>query len=106
MVALTEALTNIIWLRRFLEYQGYKSLPPTIVWEDNKSCIDLIMRPRHGRQRTRHLDIRYFYAKELQKQGMIDLRYIETKSQEADLLTKGMVDNLSTLASRMTGNGD
>ena len=67
LVALTEALTNIIWLRRFYQYQGYKDMPPTIIWEDNKSCIELIMKKRHNKQRTRRLDTRYFYAKELSR---------------------------------------
>ena len=104
LVALTEALTNIIWLRRFYEYQGYRDMPPTVVWEDNESCINLIKNPRHNKQRTRHLDIRYFYARELQEQGMIQLKYVKTEDQEADLLTKGMVNNFNTLADRLTGN--
>ena len=62
------------------------------------------MRPRHGKQRTRHLDIRYFYAKELQDQGMISLEYVDTINQEADLLTKGMVTNFPALANKITGN--
>lgn len=106
LVALTEALTNIIWLRRFYEYQGYKDMPPIIVWEDNESCINLIKNPRHNKQRTRHLDIRYFYARELQEQGMILIRYVKTEDQEADLLTKGMVGNFEVLANRLTGNVD
>ena len=72
--------------------------------EDNKSCIDLVTKPRHGRQRTRHLDVRYFYAKELIEQGIIDVQYIETKSQQADVLTKGMVGNdYTVLAASLAG---
>jgi ribonuclease HI len=104
LVALTEALTNIIWLRRLNQYQGYQDMPPTIIWEDNASCIDLITLPRHNRQRTKHLDIRYFYAKELVEQNIISIKYIPTENQQADLLTKGMVGSFSTLASRLTGN--
>ncbi len=74
------------------------------MWEDSQSCIDLIMGSRHNKQRTRHLDIRYFYAKELQEKCLIDLKYVKTENQEADLLTKGMVENFPTLASKMTGN--
>ncbi len=104
LVALTEALTNIIWIRRFYEYQGNINLPPTIIWEDNQSCIDLISLPRHNRQRTKHLDIRYFYAKELVEQNVIKIKHIPTMDQQADLLTKGMVGQFSTLANRLTGN--
>jgi ribonuclease HI len=104
LVALTEALTNIVWIRRFYEHQGYRDLPPTVIWEDNMSCIDLITLPRHNRQRTKHLDIRYFYAKELSEQGAIEVRFVPTEHQQADLLTKGMVGSFSTLACRMTGN--
>ena len=104
LVALTEALTNIIWLRRFYEHQGYRDLPPTKLWEDNTSCIKLMTTPRHNGQRTKHLDIRYFYAKELQEQGYIDIKYVGTEDQQADLLSKGMVGTFPVLASRMTGN--
>ena len=105
LVALTESLTNIIWLRRFLEYQGYNKLPPIKVWEDNKSCIDLITKSRNGKQRTRHLDIRYFYAKELIDNGLIDVKYVQTSDQEADLLTKGMTgENFSILVKKLMGH--
>jgi hypothetical protein len=79
LVALSESITNVLWLRHFLREQGYKELPPTMIREDNKSCIELVTKPKHGKQRTRHLDVRYFYAKELIEQKIIDVQYIETK---------------------------
>jgi len=103
VVAISDGLTNVIWLRRFLSHQGY-TLPPTVIWEDNKSCIDLLTKPRHNAQRTRHLDIRYFYARELQELGMIDIKFAPTDDMEADLLTKGWVGPIFTkLAARMIG---
>ena len=104
LVALSESITNVLWLRHFLREQGYKELPPTIIWEDNKSCIELVTKPRHGKQRTRHLDVRYFYAKELIEQKIIDVQYIETKLQQADVLTKGMAGEFGKLAALLAGH--
>ena len=65
----------------------------------------MITKSRNGKQRTRHLDIRYFYAKELIDNGLIDVKYVQTSDQEADLLTKGMTgENFSTLVKKLMGH--
>ena len=51
------------------------------------SAINISKNPvQHSR--TKHIDIRHHFIRELIEDGLISLEYISTKSQVADLLTK------------------
>jgi hypothetical protein len=41
-VALCEAARDAVWLRRFLRDIGFDQLHPTVMFDDNKSCIDMV----------------------------------------------------------------
>ena len=41
-------------------------------------------------KRTRHIQVRYHFIRELIQQGKISLKYCNTKDQLADILTKGL----------------
>ena len=67
--------------------QGYDL--NTVIKEDNKSSILLM---RNGRlssgKRTKHLDIRYFYVKDLLERGIVELEHCSTEDMIADFFTK------------------
>ena len=71
----------------FLKAQGYIVKP--VVYQDNESAIRL---ERNGRrscsQKTRHIDIRYFYLKDLVERGVIEIEYCPTEAMIADFFTK------------------
>ncbi len=54
---------------------------------DNQSAIQLIRNPVFH-QRTKHIDVRYYFVRERQEAGDVDVSYISTKDQLADPLTK------------------
>ncbi len=62
LVALSDSLGEIIWMREFLLAQGYTT-GPAIVLEDNMATIALCNKdgPSH---RTKHVKIRNFFFKE------------------------------------------
>jgi hypothetical protein len=76
-----------VYLRRLLSGLGYAQEMPTIIMEDNQGCIALSENPVHHR-RTKHIDIKFHYIRELIARGEIQLEYIPTEKQLADLLTK------------------
>jgi hypothetical protein len=69
-------------------HQGYVTIPPTKVFQDNQSVLALIENGRSTSKRTRHIDIRYFWAKEQVEVEEIILQYLPTDRMVADILTK------------------
>lgn len=104
IVALSDALSEIIWFRKWLTAQGFE-LPPTPIHEDNEAVIKLMREERRTHQRTKHLDARYFYARDLELSGEIMITWSPTTEMIADLMTKPLQGHLFLyLTSRLTGN--
>ena len=72
IVALTDGLSEVVWAKKWLGGQGY-SMRPIKVYQDNEAVIKLIASERRTHQRTKHIDARYFYARELEEEGEIVL---------------------------------
>ncbi|CAL2257556.1 unnamed protein product [Prunus armeniaca] len=76
-----------IWLRRTLEELRGLQEGPTLVYCDNNSAIKLSKNPvLHGR--SKHIDVRYHFLRDLTKDETIDLIYCRSEDQVADILTK------------------
>lgn len=88
LVALCSAVQEIAWFRRLLEDFGEK-LEATTVFEDNESCIVIAETPANNR-RIKHLDIKYHYVADKIKEKIICIKGINTKYQQADILTKAL----------------
>jgi hypothetical protein len=56
--------------------------------EDNQACILLSKNPQ-AHNRTKHIQIRFHFIREKVESKEIILNYIQTKSQLADIFTKG-----------------
>ena len=69
------------------------------------SVLKLMKSQRRTHQKTKHLDARYFYAKELEEKGEIEVISIPTDHMIADLLTKPIQGESFTYLSKcLTGN--
>lgn len=90
LIALNEASKELVWIRRLIkEITGYKTLQPTVVYEDNLGCIEMVKNPKyHGR--SKHIDIRNFYVREVVDQKKIKVQHMSTKKMVADVLTKSL----------------
>ena len=93
LVGCSDYAKAALWGQLFLKAQGYETQP--ILYQDNESAIKL---ERNGRrscgQKTRHIDIRYFYLKDLLDQRKIDIKYCPTEQMIADFLTKPLQGGL------------
>ena len=78
---------HVIWMRNWLIQQGYPSDPITI-YQDNRGVIDLMHGNLVPSQRTKHLNIRYFFAGAKIRDGEIVLKHLSTRDMIADILTK------------------
>ena len=78
-----------MWLRNLVKGLTCSEMPPTIIHEDNQSAIAIAKNPQfHGR--TKHIEIKYHFVRELVENGTINLHYCPTTDMLADLLTKGL----------------
>ena len=88
MIAVSDGLNHVIWLRNLLEAQGY-TLPPSIIFQDNMSAISLLKTGKsQSSTRTRHIAIRFFFIKDRIESREISVQYINTDHMIADILTK------------------
>ena len=57
---------------------------------DNEGAIKLAANPLSS-ARTKHIDVRFHFIRELVRTGTIAVEHIPTKEQRADILTKALV---------------
>ena len=99
VVGASDFLPSTIWARMFLDSQGY-TLTDNVFHQDNQSAMLLRVLERNGRsssgQKTRHIDIRYFFMKDRILSEHIDLVYCPTAAMLADFLTKPLQGCLFT----------
>ena len=88
-IATAEAAREGIWLRNLLKELGFKQVGPTTLHVDNQGAMRLATNPS-THQRTKHIDIKHHLIRELIEGGTIELRYVATGKQQADMLTKAL----------------
>jgi len=86
LVAITDTLGEVVWIRRFVMEQGYY-VPPVVLFQDNLSTIALCNRGGAG-HRTKHIKIRNFFIKERIDDGEVTVEHLSTREMVADVLTK------------------
>lgn len=86
LVSLCNASKEGIWMSSILSEIGIPFVPFTI-YEDNIPCIRISEEPREH-QRTKHIDVRYMYIRDLIKEKKVKLKYIKSEDQLADFFTK------------------
>lgn len=86
-VAATTCACQAIWLRKILEELHFKQQGPTTIYCDSSSAIKLSKNPvLHGR--SKHIDVKYHFLRDLTKADTIDLIFCKSENQVADILTK------------------
>jgi hypothetical protein len=62
-------------------------LEATMILCDNQSCINMTENPKFH-DKTKHIEIRYHYIRDMVQKGVVKLQYVGTYEQVADVLTK------------------
>ena len=65
---------------------------PTEIFGDNQSALKLIKNPIHH-SRTKHIDIKYHFIRDIYEKGYINVNYIPTQEMTADICTKNLSRN-------------
>ena len=87
LIALDDVLSILLWCRQILESLGHPQ-SPSIIQEDNKATIRVLENGQPNAERSRHVDIKFFWAHQLMLAELIKLQYVESTSNVADYFTK------------------
>jgi hypothetical protein len=102
-MALAAAVQDAIYLRQLMSDLGFEQIEPTTIYEDNQGCIALAENPVMHK-RTKHIDVKHHFIRERVESGEVELQYVYTKDQLADVLTKPLKrDELVRLRSVIMG---
>ena len=94
LVGTYEYMPYNIWVQNFMEAQGYK-LKSNIIYQDNQSAIKMESNGRAScSDRSRHIDIRYFFVKDYVRRNEIQIQYCPTDKMLADYFTKPLQGSL------------
>lgn len=89
-MALFEAVREALWLKSISESINIKLNNQIKIFEDNQGCISIASNPS-SHKRSKHIDIKYHFAREQIENNIIIIEYIPTENQLADILTKPLV---------------
>nr|GEU47315.1 hypothetical protein [Tanacetum cinerariifolium] len=87
-IAMSGCYAQILWMRSEITYYGFafNNIP---LYCDNKSAIALYCNNvQHSR--SKHIDIRYHFIREQVKNSVVELYFVTTNYQLADIFTKAL----------------
>ncbi|CAI7841093.1 unnamed protein product [Closterium sp. NIES-54] len=81
------AAQELRWLTYLLTDLEEAPRSPPVLYVDNKAMLALCQ--EHTMEhRTKHISLRYFFARELQQRGQLHLAYVASQANTADVFTK------------------
>ncbi len=83
------AVQFILPIRQLLEEIGFKCETPTTIYNDNASCIASLKSKLSG-SKLRHVKVNFQFVKEKISMEEIKVRYLQTDSMLADIMTKAL----------------
>lgn len=87
IIALTRATQEVVAVRKLMGDLDGPEAAPTFLFCDNRGAIALAKNNRFHK-RTKHIDLRYFYARDKENDGTIRAAKVPTAHNLADSMTK------------------
>ncbi|CAI7872705.1 unnamed protein product [Closterium sp. NIES-54] len=84
------AAQELCWLTFLLTDLGERPRSAPTLFADNKAMILLCREPR-VESRVKHIDMRYFLLRELQRRGQARLDFVALEANSADIFTKALM---------------
>jgi hypothetical protein len=89
LVAGTECAQDMLHIRKALMSLGLKVELQMSLHIENKGVVDLTKNWSIG-GRMRHIEVRYYFIRELREAAIIQVHWIESQQNSADLFTKNL----------------
>ena len=87
--AVALGVTELVWLKHLLLELGYSYEATPIVWCDNLAAKSMAENPVYH-SRTKHIGVDVHFVREKVENGEVEIRYVPTAEQVADVFTKGL----------------
>ena len=84
---MSNVASEVTWIVRLLEELGIQKLKPITLHCDNQSSIHIAKNPVQH-ERTKHIEIDVHFTIDKVLEGLLELAYVPTNSQIADVFTK------------------
>jgi hypothetical protein len=85
----SSAAQELLWAKRLLQELGHPTEKP-VLWCDNQSTVLMTKDPVFS-SRSKHIDARYFFIRELTQGGEMETRHIAGNDNPADVFTKPLL---------------
>ncbi|KAL2984809.1 hypothetical protein AAZX31_12G111100 [Glycine max] len=90
-IAAGSSCSQLVWMKQMLKEYNVEQDVMTL-YCDNMSAINISKNPvQHSR--TKHIDIRHHYIRDLVDDKVITLKHVDTEEQIADIFTKALDAN-------------
>ena len=86
-IALAGAAQEAIWFLQVLREFKFAITAPVLIYEDNQSAIKLVENPVFHKK-SKHVDIKYHFVRELVENRTLEIQYVSTVENVADIFTK------------------
>ena len=86
-MALTNTTQEALFLMMLMEDFRITVSKPVMLFGDNQGSLDML-KNTSSNDRSKHIDIKYHFIREKYNEGLINVRYIPTGDNVADIFTK------------------
>lgn len=95
LMAVCSGVQEVLWTRSMLRELNLLMNVPSVVYCDNQSTVALVKNGVSS-ERTKHIEVRYHFVTQHVNDGNIEMKWIPTNEQEADIFTKTLARPLFT----------
>jgi hypothetical protein len=107
-VASTHATKQLLWQRSLMIELHLPQPDPQVLQGDNQASISIAHNPEFH-SRTKHIDIALHFLRDHVESGIMDFRYVSTKDNLADIMTKPLArpthETLTRAIGLLSGQG-
>lgn len=88
-LSIADVCKDILFIRNFLSEVLVRDIQITL-FNDNQSAHRLLQCKEYSHKRTKHIDLRYHFVKDLVQKGYLIVKYLPSGDMVADVLTKAL----------------
>jgi hypothetical protein len=107
-VAATHATKQLLWQRSLMNELTFSQPDPQVLQSDNQAAISIAHNPEFH-SRTKHIDITLHFLRDHVENGTMDMKYVSTHDNLADIMTKALTrpthEGLSSRIGLISGQG-